>query len=312
MTNETIQPRDGFGHALLRLGALNKDVVVLSGDLKESTRCLAFAEAYPERFIEVGVAEQNMMGIASGLADEGFIPFVTSFAVFSPGRNWDQLRVSVCYGNTNVKIIGSHAGLSAGPDGATHQALEDIAITRVLPNLTVLAPADANEVHQATLAAAKITGPVYIRFNRSEELVVTKPTEKFTIGKAKEIQDGRDVAVLTTGSMLGLAKKAVEKMSKKASIALIHHPSIKPIDTKSIIEAARKTKSLVTVEEAQLNGGFGSAVLEVISDKSMARVQRVGVKDSFGQSGKPDELREKYHIAQKDIEAAILQALIKK
>jgi len=312
MTEMRHSPRDGFGDALLTLGTKNKKVVVLSGDLKESTRCTAFAEAFPERYFDVGVAEQNMMGLASGLADEGFIPFVASFAVFNPGRNWDQLRVSVCYNKSNVKIIGSHAGFSAGPDGATHQGLEDIAITRVLPNLTVLAPADINEVKQATLRAAEVVGPVYIRFNRSEELVVTNPQEEFIIGQAKTIKTGRDIAVLTTGSMLGVAQKAVNKLSKKADIALIHHPTIKPIDRDSILDIARRVKIIITVEEAQLNGGFGSAVLEVLADKQPTRVIRVGVDDTFSQSGKPEELKDKYGIAQKDIESAILRAIIKK
>lgn len=308
-----VSPRDGFGDALLALGMKHKDVVVLTADLAGSTRVTNFAEHFPERFFNVGVAEQNMLGIAAGMAVEGLVPFCASYAVFNPGRNWDQLRVSVCYNEANVKIIGAHAGLSVGPDGATHQALEDLAITRVLPNLVVLAPADFNEVAAATKAAYSHTGPVYIRFGRAPEPIITKPTDDFIIGKAKKLATGQDVTVCTTGSMLAPTLKAVQSLRPRGvEVELLHFPTVKPLDEEALINSVRRTKAVVTVEEAQINGGFGGAVAEVLSANYPVRVIRLGMKDAFGESGEPSALRQKFHLTTSDIAAALITAKIKK
>ena len=313
ISNRRATPRDGVGDALLRLGEVNRQVVVLTADVAESTRVAAFASAFPERFFDVGVAEQNMLGIAAGLANEGFIPFCAAYAVFSPGRNWDQLRVSICYNESNVKIIGSHAGLATGPDGATHQALEDIAITRVLPNMVVLAPADINQARAAVLAAAAYTGPVYIRVSRGDELVLTKEDDEFVIGQAKRWQKGRDVTLAVTGSMLGAAIAAAERAEAKGiSVDLIHFPTIKPLDEKKLIDSARVTRAVVTVEDHQRCGGFGSAVTEALTQKVPTLVWRVGVDDKFGASGQENELYKEYKLDENDIVAAIMAAAIKK
>ncbi|MDO8471648.1 MAG: transketolase C-terminal domain-containing protein [bacterium] len=304
--------RNGFGDALVELGNLNSKVVVITADLKESTRATTFAERFPERFFDVGVAEQNMMGVAAGLAQEGFIPFCTSFAVFNPGRNWDQLRVSVCYDNANVKIIGAHAGLTAGGDGATHLGLEDLAITRVLPNLVVLAPADIHETRMATLAAAAYAGPVYIRFGRSDEPIIFKPGEQFSIGKAKVMREGRDIALYTTGSMLAPTLAAAAYLdSNKVKAAVIHFPTVKPLDKTTAIEYARQTKAVVTVEEHQVDGGFGSAISEVLSENWPVPLKRMGVNNTFGETGSPVELRRKHKLQSSDIAAAAVKLLLK-
>lgn len=304
--------RNGFGDALVELGKTNPKVVVLTADLKESTRVGAFAEHFPERFFDVGVAEQNLMGVAAGLAQEGFIPFCTSFAVFNPGRNWDQLRVSVCYDNCNVKIIGTHAGLTAGGDGATHLGLEDLAITRVLPNLVVLAPSDINETRMATLAAAAYKGPVYLRFGRSDEPIIFAPGDKFTIGKARVMREGRDIALYCTGSMLAPTLAAAAYLAtNKVKAAVIHFPTVKPLDRTTAIEYARQTKAVVTVEEHQINGGFGSAISEVLAENWPVPVKRIGVNDTFGETGSPLELRRKYRLQSSDIAAAAVKLLLK-
>jgi len=228
--------RDGFGEALLELGKRNKDVVVVSADLAESTRCLDFGKKYPQRFIEVGVAEQNMAGVAAGLALEGLIPFMCSFAVFSPGRNWEQIRISICYNKANVKIIGAHAGLNVGEDGATHQALEDLALMRVLPNMTVIAPCDFEETKKAVLASAKIKGPVYIRYGREKCSVITTKQSKFQIGKADIIRQGKDVTIIACGSMVYESLLAAEELAKQEIQAeVINCHTIKPIDRKSVV-----------------------------------------------------------------------------
>lgn len=307
MSNKKMaQPRDGFGDALVELGQKDKNIIVLTADLTDSTRCAAFADNYPNRFVQMGVAEQNMMGVAAGLANEGMVPFCTSFAVFNPGRNWDQLRVSVCYSNANVKIIGAHAGLTVGQDGASHQALEDIAITRVLPNLVVLAPCDIHETKAATIAAAKHVGPVYIRFCRGDQPTVSEPGHKFSIGDAITWQEGSDVTVCTTGSMLQPTLEAVKSIRSRFSCEILHFPTIKPLDAERLIKSVRKTKKVVTVEEAQVAGGFGSAIAETLVKKMPVHINMVGIYDTFGESGEPQKLREKYHIAKEDIEAAII------
>lgn len=304
--------RNGFGDALVELGSRDKKIVVLTADLKESTRTQAFAERFPERFFQVGVAEQNLMGIAAGMSHEGFIPFVTSFAVFNPGRNWDQLRVSVCYDQANVKIVGAHAGLSVGQDGATHQALEDLAITRVLPNLTVLAPADMAETRAATIAAADHSGPVYIRFGRADTPSIFKGNESFNIKKAKVIREGKDIVLFTTGSMLHPTIEAADYLLQKTiKAAVVHVPTVKPLDKVTILEAVRQTKAVVTVEEHQVAGGFGSAIAELLAENRPTPMRLIGVNDTFGESGKPNELMKKYHLLPTDIAAAAVKLLIK-
>jgi len=302
--------RDGFGEAMLELGKKNQDIVVISADLAESTRVHHFAKRYPSRFVEVGVAEQNMMGVAAGLAIEGKIPFATSFGAFNPGRNWDQLRVSVCYSNANVKIIGSHTGLSVGPDGASHQALEDIAITRPLPNLVVLAPADYKETKLATIAAAKHHGPVYIRFSRQASEIFTKG--KFTIGQAQILLAGPDVTIVGYGPILNEALIATRELAKKKiKVEVINSPSIKPLDEKTILKSAKKTGRVITIEDHQVIGGLGSAIAELLAEKMPTPMRMIGVRDQFGESGQAEQLWEKYQMTHPYIIKAVLE-LIKK
>lgn len=312
-TIERAATRDGFGAAMVDLGKSNEQVVGLSGDLTESTRMDGFAKAYPERFFEVGVAEQNMAGLAAGLALAGKIPFMTSYATFSPGRNWDQVRVSICYSQANVKIIGCHAGLSVGPDGATHQALEDIAITRVLPNLVVIAPCDSNEAHQATLAAAEYDGPVYIRLTREKTPVFTRPDDKFVIGKAKHLLVGSDVTLVTSGPIAYEALHAVDELRAKGlACDVLLLPTIKPLDKSAIIRSVEKTRAIVTVEEHQINGGLGGAIAELLGEECPVPLERVGMPDTFGESGEPAELFKKYGLDRTAIIKAVERVLKRK
>lgn len=298
--------RDGFGEGLVKLGEINKNVVVLCGDVTESVRARDFADRYPERFFEIGVAEQNMMGIAAGLALSGKIPFATSYAVFNPGRSWDQLRVSVCYSQANVKVVGAHAGISVGPDGATHQALEDIAITRVLPNLTVVVPCDAIEAKKATLAIAQdIVGPVYLRIGREKSPIVTTDETPFTIGKAEVFREGKDVTIIACGIMVYEALAAAETLARGGTEAeVINCHTVKPLDRQTLIASVSKTGCLVTAEEHQTAGGLGSAVIEVVSRFHPVPVEMVGVKDTFGESGTAAELVEKYGLKASNITKA--------
>lgn len=294
--------RDGFGEALLELGKKNKDVVVVSADLAESTRCLDFGKKYPGRFIEVGVAEQNMAGVGVGLALEGKIPICCSFAVFNPGRNWEQIRISICYNKANVKLIGSHAGLNVGEDGATHQALEDIALMRVLPNMTVIAPCDYLETKKAVLAATKIKGPVYIRFGREKSAVITSSKTPFQIGKANVMKLGKDVTIITCGAMVSEALKAADELAKqKIGVEVINCHTIKPIDKATIIKSVKKTKKVVSIEEHQVNGGLGSAVAEVLSQNYPVPMKIIGMPDKFGESGTSQQLLDKYNLNAKGI-----------
>src|SRR3989338_4429878 len=292
---EKLATRDGYGKALLELAEKRKDIVVLTGDLAESTRTNWFREKFPEQFVEVGVAEQNMMGIAAGLSHSGKIPFVSSFAVFSPGRNWDQLRVSVAYSEANVKIFGGHAGISTGEDGATHQALEDIAITRVLPNMTVIVPCDWIEMKKATIASVDVRGPVYLRGGREKVATITTEHTPFAVGRAEIFRDGNDVAIIACGLMVHEAVVAAEELAKEGiSAMVINNHTIKPIDRKTIISAAKKTGAIVTAEEHQVYGGLGSAVSEVLAEHYPVPVRMVGIFDTFGESGAPAELLKKY------------------
>lgn len=306
-----IAPRDGFGDGLLELGASNPDVVALTADLAESTRVEKFSLAYPDRFFEVGVAEQNMAGIAAGLALSGKIPFFSSYAVFSPGRNWDQIRVSISYSKANVKIVGAHAGISVGPDGATHQALEDIAITRVLPNMIVIVPTDSIEAKKATIALAKYVGPAYTRFGREKTPVITKEETVFEIGKAQQITAGSDVTIIANGQMVAKALLAAKELTE-LSVRVINMHTVKPIDAKAIIAAAKETGAIVTAEEHQVIGGLGSAVAEVLSQHQPVPLEMVGVMDTFGESGTPVELMAHYKLDTTDIIHAVKRALRRK
>lgn len=305
--------RDGYGDGLAELGEKNKDVVVLTGDLKESTRVEEFAKRFPDRFIECGVAEQNMMGIAAGLAAAGKIPFISSYAVFSPGRSWDQMRVAVAYSNLNVKIAGAHTGVSVGPDGATHQALEDIAITRVLPNLTVVAPGDYWETKKTVFAAAEIDGPVYFRFNREKTPVFTAEDSRFQIGRAEILKTGKDVTIAACGPLVYQAVLAAKQLEAEKIFAdVINNHTIKPMDEKEILASVTKTGAVVTVEEHQVMGGMGSAVAEMLAQKFPVPIQMIGVQDRFGESGQPDELLAAFGLTHLDIIKAVRKVLKRK
>lgn len=305
--------RDGFGEALLWLGDQNEDVVALTGDLAESTRVLEFAKKFPKRFIECGVAEQNMMGVAAGLALAGKIPFAASYATFSPGRNWDQLRVSVCYSQANVKVIGAHTGVSVGPDGATHQALEDLAITRVLPNLTVIQPIDSSEAYKATLAIAQMKGPAYLRITREKTPIITTTETPFEIGKASVIKEGTDVVLIGCGPVLynGI-KAALELEGENISVLVINNHTIKPLDLDTILWAAKLTGAVVTVEEHQIIGGMGSSIAEALSQNYPVPIEMIGMQNSFGESGTPNELIEKYGMGTESIKQAIKKVINRK
>lgn len=308
-----VSARNGYGAGVVKAGKSNKDIVVLCADLTESTRSLAFKQAFPGRFIEVGVAEQNMAGIAAGLALSGKIPFISSYAVFSPGRNWDQIRISICYSGANVKVIGAHAGISVGPDGATHQALEDIAITRVLPRMTVICPADALETEKAIIASSKIQGPIYIRFGRDPVPVITTKKTPFKVGKAEIYKEGTDVSIVACGALVYEALIAAKKLVKKSIHAqVINNHTIKPLDSRTLIQSAKKTGAVVTAEEHQIHGGMGSAVMELLAEHEPVPIERVGIKDTFGESGKPSELMKVYGLTSDDIIKAVLKVIKRK
>lgn len=297
LNQEHRSTRDAYGDALLALAKTNKNIVVVSADLAESTRVQAFAKKYPSRFIEVGVAEQNMLGVAAGLALSGKTVFASSFAVFSPGRNWDQLRISICYSQANVKIVSTHAGLSVGEDGASHQALEDIAITRVLPNLIVISPLDYEETKKAVVAISKIKNPVYLRLHRQNSTQITDRKSTFQIGKANILQSGTDITLVGCGPILNEAIIAAANLKKKKiSVEIINCHTIKPLDKKTILKSLQKTKKLITLEEHQIAGGLGSAILEQVISDFPVPVKMIGVQDSFGESGTPKELWHKYKI----------------
>lgn len=299
-----IPARNGYGDGLVEAGTMNPDVVVLCCDLTESTRSIVFQEKFPERFIEAGVAEQNMAGVAVGLALEGKIPFLSSYAVFSPGRNWDQLRVSGCYNTANIKIAGAHAGISVGPDGATHQALEDIAITRVLPRMTVVVPADYHETKKATVALAKQKGPCYFRFARNATPVFTTEKTPFRIGQASIIWKGRHprATIIGCGPLLYEALLAARKLEQEhIEVTVINNHTIKPLDAKTLLREARQTKGIVTIEEHQVHGGLFGAVSELFSREYPMRILPVAVMDVFGESGEPDELLDVFGLRAKNI-----------
>jgi len=310
---EMVPTRDGYGKGLVDAGEKDKRVVVLCADLTESTRSEWFAKKFPERFVEMGVAEQNMATVAAGMANYGKIPFISSYAVFSPGRNNEQIRTTIALNNVSVKIGGAHAGISVGPDGATHQALEDIALMRVQPRMTVLVPCDAIEARKATVAAAKIPGPVYIRFGREKSPVFTTEKTPFRAGKAEIYRNGKDVAIIGCGLLLYNALVAAEELSKEGIDAMvINNHTIKPMDEKTIIHAAKETGAVVTVEEHQIAGGMGSAVAEILAKNCPVPQEFIGVQDRFGESGPPDVLIEKFGLGVKSIKEAVKKVLKRK
>jgi len=303
--------RKGFGEGLLEAGNQDESIVAISADLIESTQVEPFAKAYPERFVELGVAEQNMVTVASGLAAVGKKPFTTSYASFSPGRNWEQIRTTICLNDRNVKIVGCHAGVSVGPDGATHQMLEDIALMRVLPNMTVVVPCDSIEARKATLALAKTKSPGYLRLAREKTAVITTEETPFAIGKAEIFKKGSHVTLIACGPLVYEALKAANELSDKdIYVEVINSATIKPLDEKTIIESAKKTNLVVTVEEAQAVGGLGGAVAELLGDKYPCKMARVGVKDRYGQSGTITELWKEYKLDSPSIIKTI-KALLK-
>lgn len=297
--------RKGFGRGLKKAGELNENVVAACADLTDSTQISLFKEAFPSRFIEIGVAEQNLVTVGSGLAAMGKIPFVSSYAAFSPGRNWEQIRTTICLNEQPVKVVGAHAGLSVGPDGATHQMLEDLAIMRALPNMVVLAPGDAVEAEKMTIAMSKDKRPNYIRLAREATPIFTSEDTPFEIGKAYVLRPGKDVTLIATGTMTYNALVAAEKLAKDDIDAeVVHVPTIKPLDAETILKSVEKTKAVVTAEEAQITGGLGGAVAELLAEEFPAPIQRVGVKDKFGESGTPAELFEKFGLTANHIAMA--------
>lgn len=307
---ELIPSRNGFGEGLVMAGEENEQVVALCADLTESTRILPFAQKFPNRFIQVGVAEQNLATVGAGLAHEGKIPFVSSYATFSPGRNWEQIRTTICYNDVPVKIVGSHAGVTVGPDGATHQALEDMALMRSLPNMIVVSPTDAIEARKVTLALARLPKPAYIRLSRDKVPVVTTNQTPFEIGKAEVFYEGSDVAVVATGQMVYRALLAAKELEgKNISVRVINCHTIKPIDVETIVKAARECGAIVTAEEHQITGGLGGAVAEVLSQNYPVPLKIVGVEDRFGESGEPNELMEKFGLTEAHIVKAITAVL---
>jgi transketolase len=291
---EQIAIRQGFGEGFLLAGKEDVNVVGLCADLTESTRMVLFKQEFPERYIDVGVAEQNLASVASGMAAMGKVPFISSYAMFSPGRNWEQIRTTICYNNSNVKIAGSHAGVSVGPDGGSHQALEDIAITRVMPRMIVISPCDAIEARKATLAAAKVIGPVYIRLAREKTAVITTDETPFEIGKASLFYQSNgkpEVGIIATGALVHKGLMAARELEEAGiGVKLLNLSTIKPLDEEAVISLARETSAIVTVEEHQKIGGMGSAVAECLARAYPTRMAFIGVDDRFGQSGKPEEL----------------------
>jgi transketolase len=287
--------RKGFGRGLKLAGEQNVNVVAACADLTDSTQMSLFKEAFPDRFIEVGVAEQNLVTVGSGLAAMGKVPFVSSYAAFSPGRNWEQIRTTICLNDRPVKIIGSHAGISVGPDGATHQMLEDIAIMRSLPNMVVLAPGDSVEAEKMTQAMARDKRPNYMRLAREATPIFTTADTPFEIGKAYVLREGHDVTLIATGTMTYQALAAADKLADDGIHAeVVHVPTIKPLDSETILDSVRKTRAVVTAEEAQIAGGLGGAVAELLAEELPTIMARIGMKDRFGESGTPDELLEHF------------------
>ncbi|MFA6297275.1 MAG: transketolase C-terminal domain-containing protein [Candidatus Paceibacterota bacterium] len=311
---EQVPIRQGFGEGLVWAGREDEKVVALVADLTESAKVDAFKKEFPERFFEIGISEQNMASVASGMAHMGKIPFIASYAMFSPGRNWEQIRTTIAYNNVPVKIAGSHAGVSVGPDGGTHQAIEDIALTRVIPKMVVISPCDAIQAKKATLACSRTTDPTYIRLAREKTPIITTEDTPFEIGKAYTYWTAKDdnpqVGIIATGALVHKALKVAEELSKEGiEVEVLNVVTIKPLDTMSVIALAKKTGKLVTVEEHQIAGGLGSLIAETTAKEFPVPIEFIGVKNLFGQSGTPAELIEHYEMGEKDIKKAVLACI---
>jgi transketolase len=305
--------REACGNALVELGRIKNNVVVLTADLAGSTKADDFGKAFPDRFFNMGIAEANMMNTAAGLALSGKIAFASTFAIFATGRVWEQVRSTIAYCNLNVKIIGTHGGIAVGPDGASHQGIEDIALMRIIPGMTVLVPADAVETPKAIFAAAEINGPVYIRLSRPKLPVLTKPEDYFKVGKANILKKGSDATIIACGVMVARAidaANALEKENIKVNVVNLH--TIKPLDNELIIRLAKETGAIVTVEEHLIAGGIGSAIAELLSANHPTPIEMVGIKDQFGQSGDPEELFKFYHLTTDDIVDSVKKAIKRK
>lgn len=311
--SQKIATRDAYGDALVGLGKKRDDVVVLDADLSGSTKTSKFAKAFPERFFNIGIAEQDMMGTAAGLAVAGKLPFVSTFAVFATGRAWEQIRQSICYPNLNVKIVASHAGVTVGEDGGSHQSVEDIAVMRVIPHMTVIVPADGPETQQAIEAAAEYKGPCYVRVGRGKTPVVFDQNYTFRIGKAHVFNEGKDATIIATGIMVPEALKARD-MLKAGGIdaGVMNISTIKPLDVEAVTAAAKKTGAVVTAEEHSVIGGLGGAVAEALAEAAPVPMVRVGVKDAFGTSGDHDGLLKHYGLSAEDIAKAVKEVIRKK
>lgn len=306
MSQEQLSQREVYGQTLVELGKSNKEIVVLDADLSTSTRTALFAKAYPERFFNVGVAEQNMMATAAGLASCGKTVFVSTFAIFASGRAWDQVRNSICYGNLNVKIVATHAGITVGPDGASHQALEDIALMRVIANMNIIVPCDGPQTKDAVRCAMEQKGPFYIRLGRPKVLTIENKGG-FKFGKAQILNEGRDITIIACGILVNEALIAAKNLANKGiSSRVINVHTIRPIDQEVILKAARETKMLVVCEEHNVIGGLGSAVDEIVAENAPVKVVRIGIKNRFGQSGEPADLLKEYNLTSQAIEKAAL------
>jgi transketolase len=305
--------RDGFGEELALLGRQNKDIVVVSADLEDATRAEYFKKEFPERFFSVGIAEQDMIGMAAGLSSMGFTAVTNSFAVFLTNRAYDMIRLDVCYNDCNVKLVASHAGVTVGEDGASAQCLEDLAIMRVLPNMKVICPVDYIEAKKATRAVVTEKGPMYLRVSRAPLPIVTKESDPFVIGKAGVIREGKDVTIIACGVMVSEALRAADMLAKENIQArVLNMHTIKPIDADAIIKAAKETGAIVTAEEHQIFGGLGSAVAEVVTQNTPVPIEMIAVKDSFGESGKPEQLLEYFGLKDKNIVEAAKKVLKRK
>lgn len=311
MVKEMKAIRAAYGEALRDLGAQREDIVVLDADLAHATNTCMFAERHKERFFNMGIAEQNMIGTAAGLAISGFIPIASTFAMFGTGRAYEQVRNTVCYPKLNVKLAMTHSGITVGEDGGSHQTIEDISLMRGIPNMTVIVPCDAVEMKKALVAAVDMKGPVYLRIARPPSPVFTDENAKFEIGKANVLKDGSDIAIFATGLMVYQAVVAAEELEKQGiHAAVVNVHTIKPLDKEIVIEMAKKTGKVITVEEHSVIGGLGSAIAEVLSEEAPARLKRIGIQDMFGQSGTPEQLLEHYGLTADNI-IKTAQAMIK-
>lgn len=302
--------REAYGKALVQLGKENENIVVLDADLSKSTKTADFAKEYKERFINVGIAEQNLMGLSAGLASYGKIPFASTFAVFATGRAFEIIRNSICYPNLNVKIAATHAGITVGEDGGSHQSIEDIALMSSLPNMTVIVPADEAETVQVIKEAARINGPVYIRLGRLAAEDIFDENYKFEVGKGVAVKEGNDITIVTTGLTTNIALEAAKELENdNVNVRVIHMPTIKPIDEEILIKAAKETKCLITFEEHSIIGGLGDRVCAVTSLKSPVKVRKVGIEDTFGQSGTPKELLQHYGLTKENIKNVVMEEI---